>query len=119
MSLRKKIIQLASSNADLKPHLLSILAARVKKDPADMSASEINKELDKLDEEFWEINKAMIDAGRGHETFRDISNLSDPLSIRNREHTERVDALNREIGLRYGPRAPSRLPRGFGPRKYR
>ena len=93
-----------------------------KKDPKIMSASEINKELDRLSEKSSAIGQQMIDAGRGHETFNDTYKIGrghDPLTDAYLDVSDRRMDLQREIHLRYGPGAPSRLPagRGFGPRK--
>jgi hypothetical protein len=41
----------------------------------------------------------------------------DPLTDRYIENGNRRQALRIEMEMRYGPGTPSRLPRGFGPRK--
>ena len=85
----------------------------------EMSAAEINRELDRLDARRSKNTDAFIAAGRGHERPSEYLSKSDRLSqealaIFNRQHD-----LHAEIERRYGPRAPSRLPRGFGPiRRY-
>ena len=90
------------------------------KDPRAMTGPEINKELDRLDKKSSEIGTKMIAEGRGHETYSDTYKIGrgyDPLTDAWIDCAERQSALRNEISLRYGPRAPSRLPRGFGPRK--
>ena len=90
------------------------------KDPRVMTGPEINKELDRLDKKSSEIGTKMIAEGRGHETYSDTYKIGrgyDPLTDAWIDCAERQSALRNEISLRYGPRAPSRLPRGFGPRK--
>jgi hypothetical protein len=90
------------------------------KDPATMTASEINKELDRLDTESSAITDELIAVGRGSELTSETLKGSDPISLRARANFERRSDLRREISSRYGPNAPSRLPagkKGFGPRK--
>lgn len=86
-----------------------------RKDPAVMTAGEINKELDKLGEQRDRLGQQMIDAGRGHERPSEWLRLNDPLSIELRNNSDRRDKLRNEIARRYGPGAPTRLPKGFGP----
>jgi hypothetical protein len=80
------------------------------KEPRDMTASEINKRLDRLDAEGSKHTKAMIDAGRGHELPTETFKLSDPLAVKMKDNFERRSALYHEIERRYGPGAPNRLP---------
>jgi len=83
--------------------------------PHTMQPSEINKELDRLDAKRSDLCDRMIDAGRGHERYSDYCSLQDPLSLAIvRVQTRQAD-LRSEIDRRYGPNAPSRLPKGFGP----
>jgi len=84
-------------------------------DPANMQGSAINSELDRLDRESSQLNDQMIAAGRGHERPSEYLKMSDPLATKLRANYERRMALRNEIDRRYGPGAPSRLPRGFGP----
>lgn len=88
------------------------------KPPSAMTASEINKELDKLKDQDSVLSGLMIAAGRGHERPSEYLKLDDPLALELRKNYDRRQALQIEIDLRYGPKAPSRLPagRGFGPR---
>lgn len=92
--------------------------ARLTKDPAAMTASEINKALDRLDARRSRNTDAFIAAGRGHERPNEYLQKSDPLSTEARLIFDEQSALRHEIAMRYGPGAPSRLPtgRGFGPR---
>lgn len=89
------------------------------KNPDVMTAGEINRELDKLDAKRSELNRAFIDAGRGHETAAETVKLTDPLAVKYNAVADRQCALRYEIERRYGPGAPSRLPlgKGFGPLK--
>ncbi len=92
--------------------------ARPAKDPEFMTASEINKELDKLDARSSKNTDDFIAAGRGHERPSEYLRQADPLSMEARRISDRQSSLRIEIERRYGPRAPSRLPsRGFGPRR--
>ena len=86
-----------------------------------MTAGEINKVLDKLDKQLSELNRALIDAGRGHETHYDTVHKTDPLSLKCAAYSDLRSELRREIDRRYGPGAPHRLPAGrmFGPIKNR
>jgi len=88
------------------------------KDPASMTAAEINKELDKLEAQSSTLGRLMIEAGRGHERPSEYLKMTDPLATELRKNSDRRYALRIEIGLRYGPNPPSRLPtgRGLGPR---
>ena len=87
-------------------------------DPATMTAGQINKALDRLDAERSENTRAFIDAGRGYERPSEYLLMTDPLALEARRIFAAQDALRREIGRRYGPGAPYRLPtRGFGPVK--
>lgn len=87
------------------------------KAPAVMTAGEINKELDKLEEQNSKLTQRMIDARRGYERPSEYLRLDDPLSIELRNNSNRREALRIEISSRYGPGAPRRLPKGFGPLK--
>jgi hypothetical protein len=86
-----------------------------------MSAAAINHELDKLDALSSKINSEMISAGRGHETWSETMRLSpasaDDLTIAWQTVNARRRDLRDQVERRYGPGAPSRLPKGFGPIK--
>lgn len=84
------------------------------KTPAEMSAGEINRELDRLDAKDSQLTREFIDAGRGHERPSEMMKQSDSLSRRYQELQNRRFELRYEIDRRYGPGAPSRLPKGFG-----
>jgi hypothetical protein len=95
-------------------------AKKAAKDPATMTASEINKELDRLDAESSAVTQELIDTGRGSELTSETLKKTDPLSLRAVANNKRQSDLRREISARYGPNAPSRLPagqKGFGPTK--
>jgi hypothetical protein len=87
------------------------------KDPAIMTACQINREFVALDERRSAANDILIAAGRGDETFEETWRGTDSASLAFRAIADRQTALRLEIGRRYGPGAPSRLPRGFGPTK--
>ena len=87
------------------------------KSPAEMTAGQINKELDRLDAENSKITDEMIEAGRGNETASETWTKTDPLAMRWRRVADRRMDLRNEISQRYGPGAPSRLPKGFKPRR--
>lgn len=96
---------------------------RLKINPAkpvsEMSAAEINKALDQLDKQDSKFTSEMIAAGRGNERFSDWSKKDDALAQYGLKlFRQRMD-LKAEMERRYGPKVPSRLPRGFGPIKGR
>lgn len=80
-----------------------------------MTASQINRELDALDKKMSKINDRFIEAGRGHERPSETMQKDDPLAREWQAVSARRHELRLEIQRRYGPGAPSRLPRGFGP----
>jgi hypothetical protein len=89
-----------------------------KKDPAIMSAAQINKELDGLDETSSILTSLMIELGRGHELFSETRKKygEDWLSTTYCDVVDRFSSLLNEIERRVGSRM-YRLPRGFGPIK--
>ena len=87
------------------------------KSPSEMTAGEINKALDKLDAESSKLNDEAIAAGLGHLRMSEIEKSDHPIGAKYREHWAKRSPLAMERDLRYGPGAPSRLPKGFGPRK--
>lgn len=89
--------------------------ARPPKAPAEMTAGEINRELDRLDKLSSKACDRMIEAGRGHERPSEIVTKADPLAQECVRVWSRSSALRAQIAARYGPGAPRRLPRGFGP----
>ena len=104
---------------DARAPTLTLTGQENMKDPRTMSASEINRALDKL--EGWDtLNcNAMIESGLGHETYTDSQRSVHPLSVERCRLARLRFALRDEIDARYGPGAPSRLPlrRGwYGPR---
>ena len=100
-----------------KPRGASPVARKPAKDTGTMTAGEVNRELEKLEKSYYLVVDELIKAGRGHETANDTWKLDDPLARRFKTISSRRGDLRNEIELRYGPRAPSRLPRGFGPRR--
>jgi hypothetical protein len=88
------------------------------KSPSLMSAGEINKALDAIDAQVSKLTQEFIDAGRGHERPSEYLKMNDPLANRAKDLYNKRSALQIEKDMRYGPGAPSRLPkgRGFGPR---
>ncbi len=89
------------------------------KSPAQMSAAEINRELDKLVAQDSVLGDEIIAAGLGGVPLFDLLEMDGPLAERQRSLVKRRRALDDEIEARYGPGAPSRLPRGMGPIKGR
>lgn len=85
--------------------------------PATMTASAINKELDKLEAQRTALMHASIAAGRGHERPSDRRHMTDPHALACNAVDDRFSALRRECEARYGPRASGHLPRGYGPRE--
>ena len=85
----------------------------------EMSASEINRALDKLGAVDSKLTREMIAAGRGNERPSEYLQMTDPLAMKLRAVSEQRLELQREVLSRYGPGAPSRLPPGFGPIKGR
>ena len=82
-------------------------------DPATMTPAQINRELDALDARRDRNTDAFIAAGRGEERPSEYLRKDDALSREARAIFDRSNALRAEIERRYGPGAPSRLPRGF------
>lgn len=82
-----------------------------------MGAAAINKWMDVLDKESSGLMDEFIAAGRGRERLQEIVRMTDPLAMRYIQNWEDSSLLRDEIARRYGPGAPSRLPRGFGPIK--
>ena len=90
--------------------------ASAPKQPRNMTAMEINRELDRLDKRASAINDRIIAAGRGRETFRELERMTDPLATEHSSIYDRIRELGAEVEARYGSRI-SRLPaRGYGPR---
>lgn len=93
-----------------------VVASSNPKDPSNMSASEINKALVKVDAEGSKITHQFIEAGRGNERPSEYLKLDDPLSRKAlANYRLRMDIVN-EIERRAGPGMRT-LPRGFGPIK--
>lgn len=90
-----------------KPLTTEIVAA--------MSGAAINKALDQCDALASKTCQELIDAGRGRERAQETYRMSDPLALRFIAEVDARAMLRREVDRRYGPGAPSRLPRGFGP----
>jgi hypothetical protein len=86
-------------------------------DPTSLLGSKINVELDRLDKESSKLTEEFIATGRGYEKPSETWTKDDDLAHRYKAISRRQAALRNEIEQRYGPGAPSRLPRGFGPRK--
>src|SRR5579859_578445 len=82
-----------------------------------MTAGQINKALDKIDAEDSKLTDQMIADGRGYERPSEYLNKTDPLSRKIKANHDKRMELQIEMGRRYGPGVPSRLPKGFGPIK--
>lgn len=85
------------------------------KDPATMTAGEVNKELDRLYKIDSQLTDEMISAGRGHERPSDYwpPKPGDTLAEQKRQVYDRMSALRWQIEKEYGPGAPSRFPSGW------
>jgi len=122
-SLRSSIIRLAHANPKLRGDLLPLLKeAAVRKTMTreqieGMGAAVINKALDTLDKEQSKLNGALIEAGFGHVRLQEIMRMDHPVAQQYAVVSGQIALLHEEIERRYGPGAPSRLPRGFGPIK--
>ena len=86
------------------------------KDPREMPAAAINRELDALEKASSKITDEFIAAGRGYERPTDWANKTDPLSMKEKANSSRYAELIREVRRRAGSDM-YRLPRGFGPMK--
>lgn len=82
-----------------------------------MSASQINKLLDRYEKESSEITDEFIQVGRGLEKPTETFKKDDLLARKYIANYNMRSRLRSEIERRYGPGAPARLPRGFGPIK--
>lgn len=89
------------------------MRSKTPKPLAEMLAGEINRELDRLDERSSKNTADFIAAGRGNERPSEYLKKDDPLSREALAIFERRHDLRAEIARRYGPGAPSRLPKGF------
>jgi hypothetical protein len=85
------------------------------KPASEMTASEINRELDALAKKNQKLTDLFIAAGRGYERPSETWEKNDPLAVRYKVISSRRMDLHNEVQRRMGPGAPSRLPRGFGP----
>ena len=80
-----------------------------------MTPGQINKALDRVDKISSALTDEFIAAGRGTERPSETRTKTDPLAQRHHQVRDAYSTLRNEIDRRYGPGAPSRLPRGFGP----
>lgn len=81
------------------------MTTRPKKDPAAMTAGEVNREIKRLDS-LWSANgKAFIDAGRGDEAYEFILSTlaTDPLSREAQRIQARRRLLLNEVERECGP----------------
>lgn len=98
----------------------SVDEAKAPKDPATMTAGEVNKEMDALSKKSSAFTDAFIADGRGHWLHSDFVKAAREGDKKAQDYiavTNRYRDLSIEIELRYGPGAPSRMPKGFKPRK--
>lgn len=86
-----------------------------REDVESLSAAAVNKALDRLDAEQSKLLDALIEAGLGTTRLQTILKLDHPVARQYAALTDQILLLQEEIKRRYGPGAPSRLPRGFGP----
>jgi hypothetical protein len=123
MDLRREVIRLAYSSPELRPYLLPILKTSVMKRPLTreqveaLGAAAINRALDSLDKEQSLLLDQLIEAGFGRTRLQEILKMDHPVAQQYAKVTGQINLLRGEVERRYGPGAPSRLPRGFGPIK--
>jgi hypothetical protein len=79
------------------------MSARIPKDPAAMTAGEVNRELERLSAESSVNCRKFIEAGRGHETWETISRAADPLAVEEQRIHARRQALLVEVRRECGP----------------
>lgn len=79
------------------------------KDPKDMSAEQINKELESLSKKNGKLADEMIAAGRGHELASETRQKADALSLRCLAVRDRRWDLLHEIKVRTGQQM-SKMP---------
>jgi len=81
------------------------MTTRPNKDPAAMTAGEVNRELKKLDAELSANGRKFIDAGHGDETYEFILSAlaTDPLSRETQKIPARRRALLNEVERECGP----------------
>jgi hypothetical protein len=92
------------------------------KDPATMTAGQVNKEMKRLEDLSYGLTKELIAAGRGSERILTTLELKDPLSLRVRAVSDRKEALMSEIKARTGKWGSSLPTQGrvkYGPRTKR
>lgn len=82
-------------------------------DVREMTAGQINKALDRNDKHSSELTSLFIREGRGYELPSETLLKKDAHSLLYKELLDERFILFAEIGRRYGPGAPSRLPKGF------
>ena len=100
----------------LKPQQIAAGGPGSGRHPGTMQPSEINKELEDNRKKSSVLNQRMIEEGRGSERPSEYRKKSDELSQSLTRILDRHDALHQEIATRYGPGAPSYMPKGFKPR---
>lgn len=86
------------------------ILASLSGDVRDLTASQINKYLDRLDVASSLLTDVFIEVGRGAELFSETMKLNDPLALLCQQIFDIRSVLRTEVSLRYGPNAPSRLP---------
>ena len=84
---------------------------------SELTAGEINAELDRVDKKLSKLCDEFIADGRGHEKPSETFLKDDALSLRYKSLSAQRYELRVEVLMRYGPNAPERLPRGFNGRK--
>jgi len=94
------------------------MTTRPKKDPAAMTAGEVNRELKRLDAELSANGRKFIDAGREDETYEFIlsSLATDPLSREAQRIQARRRALLNEVERECGP-GMREFPQGWRRRR--
>lgn len=80
-----------------------------------MTAGEINRLLDRLDKDYYQLMDEFIAQGRGDERPSEWLGKDDALSQRAKHCAGEYHLVRVEMERRYGPNPPARLPRGCGP----
>lgn len=84
--------------------------ASLRGDVGELTPSQINRYLDRLDKASSLLTDVFIEVGRGDELFSETMRLNDPLALLCQRIFDNRTMLRNEVSRRYGPNAPSRLP---------
>lgn len=85
-------------------------ARRAPRAPREMTARQVNQELDALERQACTLTDRFIVEGRGYERVDETARKTDPLAAAWNAMSARRMALRIEVEARFGPGAPRRLP---------